>query len=914
VVPRAVAVVPHTHWDREWYVPFETYRERLIRVLDDVVGLLESGRLPHFHLDGQVAAVDDYLEACPERSGRVAALVASGRLAVGPWYVPPDQFCVSAETLVRNLQSGWERARELGAERFCGYLPDVFGQVAQMPQILAQAGLSHAVVWRGVPAAISRRSFRWVSPDGSGVRAEYLPAGYAAGAFLPQSADDLLRRLEAHEAEVAGFLGPAEPLLLMNGGDHHGAQAWVPDLLEEANHIQDRFQLRIVALAEFLAGAPEAEGCWAGELRSGARAPLLPGVLSARGDIKQAAAAAETALERQAEPLATLWLPPPDWPERALAEAWRAVVLSSAHDSVCGCSADPVGRAVLARYDRARALAGHVLGAAEAVAGVATAEAGWVVLNPLPADRDGLVELELPGCEPPAGTQVLAVRPATTVERSGRGGDLGRLLGELTAAGVLGLTGKPERVELAGGAGTGGAGGMGAVGVVGATGTFEGGAGATGTFEGGAGGALVVTLHSDPASPPDPASAAVMAEAWARAGAGRERPLTVRVRVAPTQRVLARSGPVPGFGWRVWRDPGAATGGPPAVGVCASAVTASGTRLANGLIEVGVDATGLVDLSGPAGSACGLNRLVEEPDGGDTYNFCGTGPARDRPDRVELALREHGPLRGVLRVVRHYAWARVVSDIEVQAGSPVVRFRTCFDHHGRDHRIRAVFPLPAPAEVTRAECAFAAVERGRPEGGPAEPESGAFPSRRFVSAGGLTVFHSGLLEYELVDDGRALALTLLRAVGVLARPSLPSRPVPAGPAVPTPDAQLLGPRRFAYAAALGVDDPWSVADDLGSPLRAVRAEGGGPLPRVGSRLEVDLGGACFSSLRRHRGGLELRVFNPHRYPVTVGLPGRAGSLVELTGAVVARWAERFELPPGRFATARLDQPDLDARP
>ena len=66
-----------------------------------------------------------------------------------------------------------------------GYLPDMFGHVAQMPQLLRLAGLEQAVVWRGVPAAVNRTAFWWEAPDGSTVRAEYLPVGYANGAYLP---------------------------------------------------------------------------------------------------------------------------------------------------------------------------------------------------------------------------------------------------------------------------------------------------------------------------------------------------------------------------------------------------------------------------------------------------------------------------------------------------------------------------------------------------------------------------------------------------------------------------------------------------------------------------------------------------------------------------------------------------------
>ena len=34
---RLVAVVAHTHWDREWYAPYEHFRARLAGVLDEVL-------------------------------------------------------------------------------------------------------------------------------------------------------------------------------------------------------------------------------------------------------------------------------------------------------------------------------------------------------------------------------------------------------------------------------------------------------------------------------------------------------------------------------------------------------------------------------------------------------------------------------------------------------------------------------------------------------------------------------------------------------------------------------------------------------------------------------------------------------------------------------------------------------------
>src|SRR5205823_7757784 len=139
-----------------------------------------------------MAVVDDYLEVRPEAEPVLRRLAGSGRLSMGPWYILMDEFLVSGETMVRDLQLGLERAAAFGGAMPVVYLPDMFGHVAQMPQLLRQAGLEHAVVWRGVPAAVDRTGFWWTAPDGSTVRAEYLWVGYGNRAPVPPHAKALL--------------------------------------------------------------------------------------------------------------------------------------------------------------------------------------------------------------------------------------------------------------------------------------------------------------------------------------------------------------------------------------------------------------------------------------------------------------------------------------------------------------------------------------------------------------------------------------------------------------------------------------------------------------------------------------------------------------------------------------------------
>src|SRR5580704_5907940 len=154
---RRIAIVPHSHWDREWYLPYQDFRLNLVDLIDTLLPLLESDpSYEYFMLDGQMAVVDDYLEVRPEAEPRLRALAAAGRISMGPWYILMDEFLASGETIIRNLQMGIVRGAAFGGAMSVGYLPDTFGHIAQMPQILRQAGFEHAVVWRGVPSTITK--------------------------------------------------------------------------------------------------------------------------------------------------------------------------------------------------------------------------------------------------------------------------------------------------------------------------------------------------------------------------------------------------------------------------------------------------------------------------------------------------------------------------------------------------------------------------------------------------------------------------------------------------------------------------------------------------------------------------------------------------------------------------------------
>ena len=388
--PTLITLVPHTHWDREWYAPFDEFRERLVAMMDTLVELGNAG-FPHFHLDGQTAMIDDYLAVRPEREADIRRLTEDGRLSAGPWVTQMDEFLVSGETHLRNLERGLARAGELGRPLMVGYLPDQFGHVGQMPQILANEGIDRAVVWRGVPKEIDRTQFWWEAPDGSRVLAEYLAFGYSLGWDIEQQQDpeELAASLRRKAEHVAPFLA-SERMLITVGADHTGPDATLPERLAIADEHLPGMTVRIGALSDHLDARPD-DGLpsWRGELRSSARAHLLPNVYSARTHQKRERARVETLVERYAEPLAAL-VPGFDWPAEELDRAWTLLLWNGAHDSVCGCSHDQVARDVDARCAEARTIGEAVIARALEGLGSAMAESGTLRFNPSSFDREGV--------------------------------------------------------------------------------------------------------------------------------------------------------------------------------------------------------------------------------------------------------------------------------------------------------------------------------------------------------------------------------------------------------------------------------------------------------------------------------------------------------------------------------------------
>jgi mannosylglycerate hydrolase len=355
-------VVSHTHWDRAWYLTFQQFRHRMVRMIDRLIPLLQQNQAYHsFTLDGQTILLDDYLEIKPYNKVILKQLISSGKLVVGPWYILPDLFLVSGESVIRNLQIGLSTARSYGSSMQEGYVPDPFGHFAQLPQILNQFGINSFIFMRGLDAPSKEKAgsiFDWQSPDGSRVLTTYLVDGYFNGAALgypdqygrfdglKPDAELACKRVE-EAIEKLKKLQKESVFLINNGFDHMPEQPELPEILSHINKNGNGTGFRHGTFKDFFE-AVRAENLShetiEGDLLGNADHPILSSVFSTRVYLKQQNHRAQSLLERHIESL-SLWTRFNT--DRAdvsdfLSYAWRLLLQNHPHDDICGCSTDGV--------------------------------------------------------------------------------------------------------------------------------------------------------------------------------------------------------------------------------------------------------------------------------------------------------------------------------------------------------------------------------------------------------------------------------------------------------------------------------------------------------------------------------------------------------------------------------------------
>jgi len=399
-------VVSHTHWDREWYLTFQQFRLKLIGLMDKLLDVMDKNQAYRYYLlDGQTVVLKDYLEIRPENRKKIAKYVKDGRIQVGPWFVLPDEFLVSGESLIRNLLLGHSIANEFGRVLKVGYSPDAFGHISQLPQILNGFNIDSAVLWRGFYG--NKSEYIWRAPDGSQVLLIHLPKqGYTNAYNIPVEKELALRKIIQIKEELK-LRATTPHLLLMNGGDHIEPQ---PDLPQIINLVNEKLNDSVLIHSNLMEYVNKIKECnpkldiVEGEFRGGLQhCPLLSGVISTRMYLKQKNEEVQTLLERWAEPISAFnWMVGSSYNQGAIRRAWEYLLKNHPHDSICGCSIDEVHKDMEARFSWVEQIANDVIDEglkqiAEKIdrVGLKAGDSLLVVFNPLNWTRKELVQVEV---------------------------------------------------------------------------------------------------------------------------------------------------------------------------------------------------------------------------------------------------------------------------------------------------------------------------------------------------------------------------------------------------------------------------------------------------------------------------------------------------------------------------------------
>lgn len=883
-VPSRITLVAHTHWDREWYQPFEVFRAHLVEMLDEALDELERDPRLTFTLDGQVALVDDYLELRPMAEPRIRALVEAGRLHVGPWYTQADTLLADDEAVLRNLVFGLRRAEVLGGAMRVGYMPDQFGHAAQLPQLFRLLGIDGAVLWRGVGPERPPHAFRWVGPDGSEVTALWLQDGYGSGRRLPSDPQGFADAVERSLERLGEWIGEM-PILFPVGDDHVRLATWLPDAAAALSARHPGVEVCIGGYHEHLPRMGTPTHVVRGEMRSPAFSPVLAGVASARIREKQAASRATRLLLRYAEPLMTMARQAGATGSAAnelCRRAWRQLFHNQAHDSAAGCGVDAAHEDVKARYRWAEQLAltaGEQALAQLRVEPPPGALGHVVAFNRGPRAELVIVQAELPVAllegEVAARGPDGVLRPIQPIG----GGDRRPVFeGEFPAAELAQyLGGVDPRTPLFG--------------------KYLQGITATEVAPG--------TVRLDVGLGESPVSAESLLEDQRRVEpllARAERFKIVMHAGALSQPVLLAGGPAPELSLV---PIGVVAGRPAEDHPVVTRVAGPDPALACGPLTVTALGDGTIEIHDAAlGLRVRANDLVDDGDRGDLYHFDPVDPAV-RPTLKRVVVTEAGPLRGRLEIeqelvipsgltadrARRAATPRtlsVVTEVTLTVASRAVEITTRLENLATDHRLRALVHAPFHAERLDVDQGLAVVPRPFDTaslGAGTERPAPTGQHQRFVDISdgrhGVALLTRGLPEHEVQREdghGTEVALTLLRAVGWLSRGDLNVIDHAAGPILPTPAAQELGAHTFEYAVLLhagdfGAGGVMTEARRFAAPPLPVQPTGRHLAPAAQALVEVGPEAVTLSAIypAETGRGVVARVVNSSAAPVEATL-------------------------------------------
>ncbi len=393
---KSIHVIPHTHWDREWYVPFQNFRFRLVKAIDKLLELSERNPEYHFNMDGQTVVLEDYLEIRPEMRSQLESKIKNGQIGIGPWYVQSSPWLQTAEGLIQNLKIGIGICRSFGVEPVDnGYVPDQFIHPYQFPQLLNEFNIHNYAFSRGMANQEDEfginSEFIWEGLDGSKLLTFHLQEGYGTCANLDEKPEIALNSCVMDISGISGMKWSTNLRLAFAGSDHSEPQdvfLIAKDLFNADEELTNEFGIIelsswkkfIESLKEQLEKNNIVLKTAKGELWGRKYTVSFHGVFSSRIYVKQRSFYLHNLLNYYSEPysalvyvmgelsskLATMNMKHrpfgvlTEYPHGYLRTAWKYLLKNQAHDSSWTASMDSVIKDMEYRFDQSELIADEV--------------------------------------------------------------------------------------------------------------------------------------------------------------------------------------------------------------------------------------------------------------------------------------------------------------------------------------------------------------------------------------------------------------------------------------------------------------------------------------------------------------------------------------------------------------------------
>lgn len=397
---KKVFVVPHTHWDREWFFTSDQAKVYLLKDLKDVLDHFEaSGQYGSFLLDGQSSLIEDYLNWRPQERNRVEKLVKEKKLILGPWYTQTDQYLASGESIINNLRIGMKQSDELGGHMNVAYVPDSFGQESSMPQIYQQLGIEDAVLYRGFSLDDTKQSeFTWQGEDGSEISVFRMACGYFIGGVVDET--KLAQLMTEEPFKTVVDQASTDNVLFPNGSDMAPLRFDLPEFIERLNQAnKGKFTFEVASLEDYITTVKEANPelrLITGEQDCGKDMRVHKSISSSRADLKALNTKLQNYLANVVEPVLALGsyfgLP---YPAKTLEDLWKKMAKNAAHDSMGNCVSDRVNADIKARYQKVEDIATALVEVTLRQISTGVKNDGHpitlTVFNTLPVERGGVV-------------------------------------------------------------------------------------------------------------------------------------------------------------------------------------------------------------------------------------------------------------------------------------------------------------------------------------------------------------------------------------------------------------------------------------------------------------------------------------------------------------------------------------------